>query len=81
MIKGVRGLWTLFATPTSIQTIYKEVIERAYIVLTYLTSIEGFVYKVYSIYNSFTVPMHCVFLVCAMHIFFDNVGFSYTLLY
>ena len=68
MIKGVRGLWTLFATPTSIQTIYKEVIERAYIVLTYLTSIEGFVYKVYSIYNSFTVPMHCVFLVYAKHI-------------
>ncbi len=68
MIKGVRGLWTLFATPTSIQTIYKEVIERAYIVLTYLTSIEGFVFHIYSIYNPFTVPMHCAFLVYAKHI-------------
>ena len=43
MIKGVRGLWTLFATPTSIQKIYMEVIEKGYIVLTYLPSIEGFV--------------------------------------
>ena len=80
MIKGVRGLWTLFATPTSIQTIYKEVIERAYIVLTYLTIIEGFVFQIYSIYNSFTVPMHCVFLVYAKHILLMARWLAATLL-